>query len=166
MKRIWYTQQKALHINYLPLRWGLGQYTDVQIITLISKFKPDDPDSPAKYCPKIYTTRTHPLSGEYYVVEGSRFKAKPVEPRIEFQCSESYKLDLRSAKIVSDDWKDGLWRVILVLDNIVGGCRFSFPELDLGIKGATFEDLKNELLKLNKKSTIDTPFYVNKLEPI
>jgi len=39
-------------------------------------------------------------------------------------------------------------------------------EKDLGVKGATFEQLRDELLRLNKKATLDTPFYVNLLEPM
>lgn len=157
MKRIFFTQQKNLNINYLPLRWGLGQYTDAQIETLSGLFKPDAPDNPKnKYCPKIYTTRTRPMQGEYYVVEGSRFKAKPVEPRIEFQVRISEELDLRRAVFKKNN-------------NIVGWAianrnDLTFPELDLGIKGSIFEQLRDELLRLNKKATIDTPFFVNKLE--
>ncbi len=114
--------------------------------------------NPEMLCPKIYTTRTRRLSGEYVVVEGSRFRAKPVEPEIKFNVSISEELDLKRAIFKKDD-------------NIIGWAianrgDLTFPELDLGIKGATFEHLKNELLRLNKKATIETPFYVNLIEPI
>lgn len=163
MKRIFFTQQKKLNINYLPLRWGLGQYTDEQIQALISMFKPDAPDSPAKYCPKLYTTRTHPLSGEYVVVEGSRFKAKPVEPRIEFISHPIYKFNLEMGWLFSIS---GCCLDADLKDNLLFDGKYRFPELDLGIKGATFEQLGDELLRLNPKATIGTPFYVSKLEPV
>ncbi len=154
MKRIWFVQQKNLNINYLPLRWGLGQYTNSQIETLSGLFKPDAPDNPKnKYCPKLYTTRTHSLSGEYYVVEGSRFKATPVEPRIEFQVRKVAKLNLHGVLEQQPGHEfDFYWK--------------TFPAQDLGVRGTTFEQLRDELLRLNPKATIDTPFYVNKLEPI
>lgn len=162
-KRIWMVQQKNLHCNYLPLRWRLGQYSDEQMDELFSKFKPDAPDHPKQYCPKLYTTRTHPLSGEYYVVEGSRFKAKPVENEIKFIVTERYQLHLRLEIIRSDAiFGDPGWRHVSLLDK--NG--LTFPELDLGIKGSSFLDLKETLIHLNPKLTEDTLFYVNKLEPI
>lgn len=134
MKRIWFTQQKPF--DYLPLRWGLG---NIEV---------SEPDK-EKYCPKCYTTRTHRLKGQYYVVEGNRFKAVPVIPRIEFRVTKSYLLNLKSAEFKGLE-KNG----------------YCFAELDLGIKGATFEQLRAELLRLNPKANIDTPFYVSELPPL
>ncbi len=168
MKRIWFIQQKKLNINYLPLRWGLGQYTNEQIEALIRKFKPNAPDSPKKYCHKIYTTRTHQLSGEYVVVEGDRYHAKPVEPEIRFRADPAItmKLNLLTELVSIDgEWGAGgihtsecYWK--LNRDGL------TFPELDLGIRGATFEQLRDELLRLNPKANLDTPFYVNRLEKL
>ncbi len=142
MKRIYFSQQKPF--GYAPLRAGLGLIPENEL--------------PQTLCQKIYTTRTHRLSGEYVVVEGSRFKAKPVEPEIKFNVSISEEIDLKRGIFKKDD-------------NIIGWAianrgDLTYPELDLGIKGATFELLKNELLRLNKKATIETPFYVSVLEPI
>lgn len=160
MKRIWFTQQQKLNCNYLPLRWGLGQYSDEAIESFACLFKDDAPDNPKKlYCPKIYTTRTHPLEGEYYVVEGSRFKAKPIEPRIEFRAVANCQLDLRTA-LATADGKAWCTPLVLARDG------HSFAELDLGTKRATFEQLRDELLRLNPKATLDTPFFVNKIEPL
>jgi len=158
MKRIFFTQQQKLNCNYLPLRWGLGLYTDEHIRKFSEIFRPDAPDHPGQYCPKVYTTRTRPMNGEYYVVEGSRFKAKPVEPRIEFQVRISEELDIRRGVFKKDNTIVG-WA-------IADRNGLSFPELDLGIIGSSFEQLRDELLRLNPKATIDTPFYVNLLERI
>ncbi len=153
MRRIWFVQQARLHCNYLPLRWGLKQYSDEQMEKLFSMFKPDAPDHPKQYCKKLYTTRTHRLSGEYYVVEGSRFKAKPVKPEIKFKVSKVAELNLHGVITVPPGQEFDLsWK--------------TFAENDLGVKGATFEQLVTELLRLNKKATIDTIFYINLLEPV
>jgi len=153
MKRIWMVQQKNLHCNYLPLRCGLKQYSDEQINKFSEMFKPDAPDRPKQYCPKTFTTRTHPLSGEYYVVEGSRFKAKPVVPEIRFKVSKVANLNLHGVLTVRPGHEfDFSWK--------------TFPENDLGLKGSTFEQLRDELLRLNPKATLDTPFFVNLLEPL
>lgn len=151
MKRIWFVQQSRLNCNYLPLRWGLGQYSEEQIDNFSKLFKPDAPDHPKQYCPKLYTTRTHPLSGEYYVVEGSRFKAKPVKPEIKFRVSKVAELNLYGVlTVLPGNEFDFSWK--------------TFPEMDLGVKGATFEQLRDELMHLNKNTTLDTPFFINKLE--
>jgi hypothetical protein len=146
MKRIWFRQQAEY--NYVPLKLGLGYLRQEQV---------DEMDRGYELCPKIYTTRTHRLSGEYYVVEGSGYKAVAVEPRIEFCVRETWQLSIHQC-----------WQVIGELgfrgDGIHHG--YTFSELDLGIEGATFYDLKRELLKLNPKATIDTPFYVSRLEPL
>lgn len=133
--------------------------------------------SKVKLCPKIYTSRKSPLKGEYYVVEGSRFKAKPVVPRIEFKVERSLELnlDLEAIKI-SGTWvhhsllqqkettDDSITQKLRDVFNMPSG--YTFPEFDLGYKGVTFEDLKNVLLNCNKGATINTPFYVNQMEPI
>lgn len=153
MKRIWFTQQKPF--DYRPLRAGLGLITEQEL---------NAPGMaglcPKIYCPKIYTTRTHPLSGEYYVVEGSRFKAKPVEPGIEFRVNTGCRLCLRDGTIRAMKADEDDWFALDILER--NG--MTFPELDLGIRGSSFLDLRNVLLNLNPKSTIDTIFYISKLE--
>ena len=154
MKRIWFVQQKSF--DYLPLRAGLGQITEEELVSQaqncpgLSRF--------TVLCNKIYTTHTRPMQGEYYVVEGSRFKAKSVEPRIEFQVRISEELDLRRGIFRTGDTMVD-WAIASRND-------LSFPELDLGVRGTTFEQLRDNLLRLNPKATIDTPFYVNLLERI
>lgn len=166
MRRIWFTQQQKLNCNYLPLRWGLGQYSDEAIDDFARIFKNDAPDNPKKlYCPKLYTTRTHCLSGEYIVVEGSRFKAKPVEPRIEFRVTSTCRLNLAEGLVCpihngKPDYEN--WAAVEILNKN----NLTFAELDLGIKGAAYGHLRDELLRLNPKATIDTPFYVNLLEAL
>lgn len=145
MKRIWFNQQKSY--GYIPLRWGLGYIIQ------------DSNDPENKFCPKAYTTRLHPLKGEYYVVEGSRLKARPVEPMIEFRVIVNCQIDLRNALATSDG---KTWCTPLILAR--NG--YSFAELDLGVHGSTFDQLRDEVLRLNPKATLDTPFYVNKLERI
>ena len=141
-KRIWFTQQKPF--GYAPLRAGLGLIPENEL--------------PQTFCQKIYTTRTRRLSGEYIVVEGSRFKAKPVEPEIKFKVGISEEIDLKRGIFKKDDSIIG-WAIANRGD-------LTFPELDLGFRGATFEQLRDELLRLNKKATIETPFYVSLLETI
>lgn len=152
MHRIWFVQQKPF--DYLPLRAGLG---------LVAEEELNNHPGFTGLCPKIYTTRTRPMKGEYYVVEGSRFKAKPVKPRIEFRCTQSCKLDLRNALVLTGNKScSDLWAT----PQILARNDLTFPELDLGIKRSTFEQLRDELLRLNKKATLDTPFFVNKLEQL
>jgi len=154
MKRIFFTQQQPF--GYLPLRAGLGLITEDELAS-----RTQDCASISRFtvlCPKIYTTRTRPLSGEYYVVQGSRLKAKPVEPRIEFQVRISEWLDLRRAVFMKGGTIIG-WAIANRND-------LTFPELDLGVRGTTFEQLRDELLRLSPKATIATPFYVNLLERI
>lgn len=109
-------------------------------------------------CPKIYTTRTRRMSGEYQVVRGSRFKAKPLDPPIQFKVEESYEIDF-TAKLL-------LVGGSAVHPSCLNDREYTFPELDLGIKGTTPKMLHDELLKLNKKATVDTTLYINKLAPI
>jgi hypothetical protein len=178
--RIWFVQQKPF--GYAPLRAGLKLITDEdmreygifygsEVKDVILKMHPrscpsltDFGYNPDMLCEKIYTTRTRRLSGEYIVVEGSRFKAKPVEPRIEFQVNKTWELSLKHSLIYP-------WHT-MITGSVWGGTQIlekdglTFPELDLGIKKVTFEQLRDELLRLNKKATIETPFYVNLLEPV
>lgn len=151
MKRIWFVQQKPY--EYIPLRMGLEYIQTKEVYNYNG--------NGLIFCPKIYTTRLHPLFGEYYVVEGSRFKAKPVEPRIEFRVDTHCQLDLRNA-LASVDCKTWVWGT----HRILARGEDSFAELDLGVKGVHFDHLRDELLRLNPKADLDTPFYVNKLEPL
>ena len=138
----WFIQQKPF--GYVPLRAGLGLITNDELREF--------PPSLEMLCKKIYTTRTHRLSGEYVVVEGSRFKAKPVVPEIRFKVSKVADLNLHGVVFFPPGNEfDFSWK--------------TFAEQDLGYCGATFEQLRDELLRLNKKATIETPFYINRLEP-
>lgn len=179
-KRIWFTQQKPF--GYMPLRAGLGLCTleelrergifyGSQAKEAILKTHQQTGKSltdieyiPEMLCQKLYTTRTHPLSGEYIVVEGSRFKANPVEPTIEFQVTKVYPLDLKNQLIFG--WETEKCGTVWGNTKILEKDGLSFPELDLGFRGADFTMLRDELLHLNKTATINTTFYVNKLEPI
>ena len=122
-----------------------------------------------RVCPKIYTTRLNQLrfnpvdprkSPIYKVVQGSRYGAKPIDPPIEFKVERSYTLFLKSQYIWSStpmntpDKYSAPWSYL----NKDG---YTFPELDLGFKGATWEMLIYALHKLNK--TDKTIFYVNTL---
>ena len=165
MKRIWFKQQKPF--DYMPLRAGLGLASSEELAaynTERARVTPIGVQPPTftRLCEKIYTTRTRGMSGEYYVVEGSRFKAKAVEPEIKFEAEPIYILYLQTLSIhdLNGEYVCSTIRRV----NFKGHC--TFPELDLGYRGATFEQLRDELLKLNPKATIDTPFYVNKLTPI
>ena len=137
--RIWFKQQQPF--DYLPLKVGVGLLPE-SILNYENCFM-------ANLGVKKYTTRKRRMEGDYYVVQGSRFNAKPVEPRIEFAAFCRGILNLR--------------------DGTLDGSRLMFPdrfaEVDLGIKGVTFNDLCNELLSLNKGATLDTPFFVNRLTP-
>ncbi len=149
MKRIWMNTEKTKTVPYFSLRWALGLFDEDS-----AKIEGDR----YGYCPKLYTTRTHRLSGEYYVVEGSRYKAKPVEPRIEFRVSISEEIDLKRAIFKKNNTIWG-WA-------IANRGQLIYPELDLGVRGVTFYQLRDTLLRLNKGSTIDTSFFVNTIEPI
>jgi hypothetical protein len=182
MKNIFFPQQRKLNCNYLPLRWGLKQYTDEQIETLASMFKPDAPDNPKKkYCPKIYTTRTKPLRGIYRIVEGGRFHPEPVYDPIIFQVDPepvydpiifqvdgtiTMTLNLHTEIISYDgEWASGQIHSSTCYWGL-DKKPWTLPELDMGIIGATFEDLRDELLKSYPKANSGTPFYVSKLEPV
>lgn len=148
MKRIWFTQQKQF--DYIPLRMGLGYLTSEQADE--SRRKKYGKVAPI-FSPKLYTTRTHRLNGDYHVVVGSRFKAKPLEPRIEFTAHPVATIQFKIPPVVGWHSED---------DHIPT----NLAELDLGISGATLNHLRAELFKLNKNVTGDTIFHVNKLEAI
>lgn len=168
-KRLWFTTQRPL--RYMPLKAGLGIITAEQLREygvfygsevkaellkfhqLTCKSLTDIDYHPEMLCPKLYTTRSHRLNGDYQVVEGSRYKkddVHPVEPEIILTAVCRGQLDLRNRTI--DD------SPLLFPD--------SFAQADLGIKNATFDDLISVILKLNKNNTIDTKFYVNRLFPV
>lgn len=118
-----------------------------------------------RLCPKVYTTRLKPLKPHltYTVVKGGRYSAKPVKPKIEFRVRGVWELHLGSKELYDYSYgeirygNEGLEK--LSQDGL------TYPELDLGYKYATFEDLVEELLNLNKKATLDTPFYIHRLIP-
>lgn len=168
-KRIWFSQQAPF--GHMPLRVGLGLATQEKMrmyatfngckvheaifetyhrscksLTSIS-YTPD------MLCQKLYTTRTHPLSGEYFVVEGSRFKAQPVKPCIQFQVKKYYQLDLKNQLVFG--WETEQCGNVWGSTNILDRDGLFFPELDLGFRGASFMNLRDELLRLNKNATID-----------
>ena len=175
VKRIWMIQQKPF--GFMPLKVGLGMATAeemrmygvfngtavkeslLKLHQRACKSLTDIEYNPEMLCQKIYTTRTRPLLGEYYVVEGSRMKATRVVPEIKFKVTQSCKLDLRNELVTANGL---LWAKPAILDR--NG--LTFAELDLGIKHATFGTLRSELLRLNKKATIDTPFFVSLIERI
>jgi len=151
MKRIWFTQQKQF--DYISLRWGLGYITEDEAKEAIDSVPHMCGDEPPSLGPKIYTTCTHRLSGDYYVVEGSRFKAKPVEPRIEFTAHPVAIIQFSDRpSIVWQSFHDQL--------------PLKLPELDLGITGVTFRQLQDEVFRRNRNITADTVFSINKLERI
>ncbi len=157
MKRIWFPQQKAW--DYLPLRWGLGYYSEKEITDILAEGNLVFGNGELPICAKIYTTRTRPLKGDYYVVQGSRFKASALEPRIEFRVEMSCQLDLKNG-LVSTDGKT--WATT----DILSKNGRNFAELDLGDRGATFEQFREKLLSFYPKTTIDTPFFVSRLDRI
>lgn len=157
MKRVWMISEQVKSPPYFSLRWALGQFDEASAKIEGARYG---------YCPKLFTTRLHPLSGECYVVEGSRYKAHPVKPRIEFHASPVCLIDFRS-KVFLDLDHHGFWHEwdhFTTYDNDVG--HTTFAEYDIGIRGASFSDLRDTLLRLNKKATINTPFFVNKIEPL
>ncbi|MFH0904083.1 MAG: hypothetical protein V1854_02695, partial [Methanobacteriota archaeon] len=168
VKRIWMVQQKPF--GYTSLRAGLGLITERDmreygifygsevkdaILKMHQRSCPSLTDfeyNPEMLCPKIYTTRTRRLSGEYVVVEGSRFKAKPVVPEIRFQVNYTWELSLKHGLIYP--WHTMIAGSVWGGTNILNKDGLTFSELDLGYRGATFEMLRDELLRLNKKATI------------
>lgn len=179
MARIWMNTQKEF--DYLPLRWGLGQMTEQQVLdhewdgwSPRGYYFTEITGARERVCPKIYTIRLNQLhfsvvdqrkSPVYEVVAGSRYGAKPVEPPIRFKVERSYTLFLKSQRIWSSipmntpDKYGAPWSYL----NKDG---YTLPELDLGFRGATWEDLVRVLLYLNKKATIDSQFFVHVLKPV
>ena len=156
MKRIWFVQQQPF--DFMPLMAGLNMISEDALQVYQDHMNSNPLTAVGHLCPKIYTTRTRRMSGEYQVVRGSRFKAKPLDPPIQFKVDESYEIDF-TAKVL-------LLGGSALFPSYLDNGRYKFPELDLGIKGTTMKMLHAELLKLNKKATVDTPFYINKLAPI
>lgn len=156
MKRIWFVQQQPF--DFMPLKAGLGIITQDRLKEYEDTMNSRPLTAVGSLCPKIYTTRTRRMSGEYQVVRGSRFKAKPLDPPIQFRVIECFKIDFESNLLLYCG--GALHPSYLNLDG------YTFPELDLGIKGTTLQSLREELLKLNKKATVKTPFYIHKLAPI
>lgn len=155
MKRIWMVQQQPF--DFMPLKAGLGIITEQELSEYFGHWNKFPSATRPVLCPKIYTTRTRPMAGEYQVVRGSRFKAVPLDPPIEFQVKYSVLFNLKDLSTPT-------------CINITGSAelhrKYKIPELDLGVVGTTAEMLRDELLKLNKKATLDTPMYINKLESI
>ena len=155
MRRIWMTQQQPF--DFMPLKAGLGLITEYELSEYFGHWNKFSMNKRPVLCPKIYTTRTRPMAGEYQVVRGSRFKAVPLDPPIKFQVKSSVPFNLKDLSIPMSVDITGAPELHK---------KYTIPELDLGIVGTTAEMLRDELLKLNKKATIDTLFYINKLEPI
>lgn len=122
----------------------------LKLYRLNCKSSKDIEDNSEMLCSKLFTTRPHRLNGDYRVVEGSRYDAHPVDPEIALTSVCRGKLNLR--------------------DRTLNGKPLLFPDqfaqADLGIKNVTFDDLVFVILNLNKKHTIDTPFYINSLFPL
>ena len=156
MKRIWFVQQQPF--DFMPLMAGLKMITEDALQVYQDHMNSNPMTAVGNLCPKIYTTRSRRMSGEYQVVQGSRFKAKPLDPPIQFKVEESYEIDFRTNYLMVGG--------SVVHATYLDGLNYTFPEHDLGIRGQSIESLSDELLRLNKKVTIDTPFYVNKLIPI
>lgn len=97
------------------------------------------------------------MAGEYQVVRGSRFKAVPLNPPIEFQVKYHVPFNLKDLSTPT---------CIDITGSVELHKKYKVPELDLGVVGTTAEMLRDELLKLNKKATLDTPMHINKLEPL
>lgn len=178
MARIWMKTQKEF--DYLPLRWGLGQMTEKQVLDHVWEgwmprgcYFTEITGAREKICPKIYTTRLSQLhfdainprlSPIYNVIEGSRYGAKELDPPIRFQVEKSYTLFLKTGYIWSSQkFPDGNYTTTWDYLNKDG---YTFPELDLGFRGATWDMLVKVLLDLNKKAAINSQFIVNVLKPV
>lgn len=156
MKRIWFVQQQPF--DFMPLRAGLKMISEDALQVYQDHMNSNSLTTACRLCPKVYTTRTQRMSGEYQVVRGSRFKAKPLDTPIQFRVVESMEVDFENNLLMVG--KSALYPSYLNEEP------HTFPELDLGIKGTTMKALHSELLRLNKKATVDTTFYINKLAPI
>lgn len=151
----------------MPLKAGLGTITTeelreycifhapevkpelLKLYKLRDKSITDIEYLPELLCPKLYTTRSHRLNGDYQVVEGSRYRDEvhPADPEILLTAVCRGQLDIRNRTLNGSP--------LLFPD--------SFAQADLGIRNATFDDLISVILKLNKKNTIDSKFYINRL---
>jgi len=156
MKQIWFVQQQPF--DFMPLKAGLGIITEERLKEYQDTMNSRPLTAVGCLCPKIYTTRTRRMSGEYQVVRGSRFKAKPLDPPIQFRVVESFEIDFETGLLL---YCGGALHI-----SYLSSDEHTFSELDLGIKGTTMKMLHDELLRLNKKATVDTKFYVNRLAPI
>ena len=156
MKRVWMVQQQPF--DFMPLKAGLGMITEDELNDYVGHWNKFSLNNRPVLCPKIYTTRTRRMSGEYQVVRGSRFKSKPLDPPIQFRVEECYEIDFNTSLLMVGG--------SAVHASCLNSSEFTFAELDLGIEGTTTKKLHDELLRLNKKATVDTTFYINKLEPI
>ena len=156
MKRIWFVQQQPF--DFMPLKAGLGMISKDALQVYQDHMNSNPATAVGNLCPKIYTTRTRRMLGEYQVVRGSRFKAKPLDPPIQFKVVESFEIDFESESLLICG--DSLHLSYL------NTSEYTLAELDLGIDGTTTKKLHSELLRLNKKSVVDTTFYINKLESI
>ena len=156
MHRVWFVQQK--HFDHMPLKAGLGMITEDELKDYNGYWNKFPLATRPVLCPKKFTTRTRRMSGEYYVVQGSRFKAIPLDTPIQFRVTESIPYNLRDDTIIVNGE--------VVPSTLLDGGDYTFPEMDLGIKGTNYFNLRDELLKLNKKTTVDTKFFINRLEPL
>ncbi len=179
MSRIWFKTQKEF--DYLSLRWGLGQMTEQQVLdhdwdgwSPRGYYFTEITGARERVCPKVYTTRLGQLhfnsvdprkSPVYHVVEGSRYGAKPVEPPIIFKVERSYTLFLKSQRIMSYAIPMNTPEKYSAPWSYLNKDGYTFPELDLGFRGATWEQFVKVLLGLNKKTTIDSQFFVHVLKP-
>lgn len=158
MARIWFKQQEQF--DYKPLRAGLGYIPESQL--------------PQNLCPKVFTTRLNQLhfdsvnprlSPVYEVVHGDRYHAKAVDPAIKFKVERTYTLFLKQGAIWSSTPLKGVPDKYSTTWDYLNKDGYTFPELDLGFNGATWDMLVKTLLELNKKATIDSQFVVHVLVP-
>ena len=156
MKRIWFVQQQPF--DFMPLMAGLKMITEDALQVYQDHMNSNPLTSVGSLCPKIYTTRTRRRAGENQVGRGSRCKAKPLDPPIHFEVVETFEIDFTTELLLIGS--------SALFPSYLNNEPHTFPELDLGIKGTTMKMLHDELLKLNKKATVDTTFYINKLAPI
>lgn len=164
MAWIHFSQQEAF--DYIPLKLGLGYLKETDFLDKRDLYYySEHAGCRVRLCSKLFTTRLRPLKPHltYTVVKGDRYHAKPVEPAIKFTVEKSplMILNLKTGMIKYE----GNFVKGEVHHNSLGLNERTFPELDLGFKYATWDDLVEELLHLNKKAALDTPFYVNRLIP-
>lgn len=170
MANIWMNTQKDF--NYHSLRWGLGLESEKEAK---GYFYTEMTGARELTCPKIFTTRLSQLhfnradprkSPVYNVVKGARYGAKPLDPPIRFQVERSYTLFLKSGTIWSSTPLKGVPEKYSTTWDYLNKDGYTFPELDLGFRGATWEMVVKTLLALNKKATVDSQFVVNVLKPV